>query len=867
MSDLLVDSPPNKRPKLEDPFQGSSDSSGVYSSNEMFDLENDLPDELISATPWNQQPDIKPNLGPQVPLQNGMIVQQNNPQQLQQPIQPRLVVSQHQLAHHFMGSTKHLVTGAGMSMNNKPINPNMPSPNVLVGKTGEPMVVNMGNAGINSNQLQNSISGINVANVNIMMGNNLVNNSMHNPHHGIPQQQQNGPMMGRNIPMHHPQQIRNQTPHQLHNLPINSHRLQAPMGAMSPVNNFNAYNQNNQQINVVQQQSIGIVRQQVPRFNSNTNGMLVDTPVPPQSQANLRLGPQQVNMVNQNVVVPPQGVVPADRSQANPEKRKMITQQLVLLLHAHQCQRRDNQQANGEVRQCRLQHCNTMKGVLAHMTNCLAGRNCNVAHCSSSRQIISHWKQCTRPDCPICQPLKASNNRNALANNPTQNTTGMNDMNCYNTVNNQVNQVQVQGVPNNVGIRTALQSQMPHPPNNNVLTPNQNTRVLVPHSQPQVTTSMSVADPSPSSVNEMLQSVSNTTVPVPSSIQQSVSNIPNSFIMTTSTDTMTTQMNNQAQPSQSMPGNHIESKEWHESITPELRNHLVHKLVQAIFPTYDPKAMLDKRMNNLVAYARKVEGDMYNVANSRSEYYHRLAQTFYKIQKELEEKMQKRKEQQQMQQQQMGTPQPTNNINAQCFPTVSTQGLPPTQQQPPQPQQQQPLHHTSIQPSQQNLPQVVTTTGIMKTQMSDRVHFPITSPVPGPSPNTNLPQTTFGLTQPPAQSPINTSQFPSNSPMMPNISQGSFAQPQFPNQSMNQIPQQIHIQQQVQQQQQQQQTNAENIYGTAPGHFQQQQNGLPPPGQYNNYHRNNMILFNQSLQGSLSSVSSGDKKKRNITMV
>lgn len=77
--------------------------------------------------------------------------------------------------------------------------------------------------------------------------------------------------------------------------------------------------------------------------------------------------------------------------------------------------------------------------------------------------------------------------------------------------------------------------------------------------------------------------------------------------------------------------------------------------------------------------------------------------------------------------------------------------------------------------------------------------------------------------------------------------------------------------QQQQQQQQQQQANAENIYGTAPRHYQQQQqqqqNGLPAPGQYNSYHRNNMILFNQSLQGSLSSVSSGDKKKRNITMV
>jgi E1A/CREB-binding protein len=85
------------------------------------------------------------------------------------------------------------------------------------------------------------------------------------------------------------------------------------------------------------------------------------------------------------------------------------------------------------------------------------------------------------------------------------------------------------------------------------------------------------------------------------------------------------------------------TKDWQRRVTAEMRNHLVQKIITALIPITDTGAVRDKRIINLANYARRVENETFEIANNQEEYFHKLAEKIYKIQKELEERREKKR--------------------------------------------------------------------------------------------------------------------------------------------------------------------------------------------------------------------------------
>nr|XP_015801081.2 CREB binding protein b isoform X2 [Nothobranchius furzeri] len=627
MADNLLDAgpPTAKRPKLNSPLSGS-DGPDLVS---LFDLENDLPDELIPN--GDLVMGLSSNSGPGGggPTLNSVVADAAaKHKQLSELLQPGSssnmggsLNSSSPQQGGILGSQLGAVLGKG------PLVQGSPNHQSLQGqKVGAP--AGQGNGPM----------GFNQAMLNSGQGHGVMNGTMGpagrgRPGPGMQYQSQSmqgtqvgaGPGVGGSVLAETLTQGGPQMSAQ--------HTLNAQQaGNMNKMAMSTSFGQQYSQAGVQQMGTAGVNTQLLHNKTQLSNNL-------PPFPAELKGAGNVPNMIQQQVasmgMAPGVGV--SGGPTADPEKRKLIQQQLVLLLHAHKCQRRE--QANGEVRACTLPHCRTMKNVLNHMTHCQAGKSCQVAHCASSRQIISHWKNCTRHDCPVCLPLKnASDKRNQQ---PMLSSPGASLQNAISTVGagqssaTAINSATTHIDPSSMQ-RAYAALGLPYGNQSPAQVQGQGPAQQNPQGHQQL------RNMNPLGTNQINQMGGG--MGTPSSDQTGLH----------SDSSLPSMLNNQLMPDGSVVGGMGNlptatplsatgvRKAWHEHVTQDLRTHLVHKLVQAIFPTPDPAALKDRRMENLVAYARKVEGDMYESANSRDEYYHFLAEKIYKIQKELEEKRRSR---------------------------------------------------------------------------------------------------------------------------------------------------------------------------------------------------------------------------------
>jgi len=144
---------------------------------------------------------------------------------------------------------------------------------------------------------------------------------------------------------------------------------------------------------------------QYPSHQPASYGQAHVPPLPPSNHSSMQPMPPPIYRTdNQNSA--PQAVQSAMRSDGPPrntdwrenDERKKQKLRLLLLRHASKC--------TAEEGKCKeTPHCQTMKRLWRHVTNC-ANVDCIVAHCTSSRSVIMHYRNCKDTNCSVCPPRK-----------------------------------------------------------------------------------------------------------------------------------------------------------------------------------------------------------------------------------------------------------------------------------------------------------------------------------------------------------------------------------------------------------------------------------------------------------------------------
>ncbi|CAO4370467.1 unnamed protein product [Caenorhabditis nigoni] len=75
---------------------------------------------------------------------------------------------------------------------------------------------------------------------------------------------------------------------------------------------------------------------------------------------------------------------------------------------------------------------------------------------------------------------------------------------------------------------------------------------------------------------------------------------------------------------------------WQRLVPQDLRDHLIRKIIIAIFPEADDFPDDVDQQQNIYEDAREIERQTFNLATSREHYYELLAERIYSITREIE---------------------------------------------------------------------------------------------------------------------------------------------------------------------------------------------------------------------------------------